>query len=250
MRRFFLELQDKRINFVARQLKQNGSEVLDFLEDYSKIHTDDVVVVSPAHKWTEEQLKNLPKNVAVFGGNVAPDLLPLTQNIDYHNLIKNEMFVLENAKLTAEGFLADLILNTPASIYEQKILVIGSGRVAKAVWGVLYKLGVPFCAIMRNEKELSHATIFANNAIRLDNISSMLKEYDTIINTVPAKLFDDDNGFKKDAVVFELASKKCIEFESDKIKYVLCPALPAKYTPQTAGELIYEQIKFLQGENK
>ena len=43
--------------------------------------------------------------------------------------------------------------------------------------------------------------------------------------------------------LFELASKQCLEgLKLQNINYVLCPALPSKYTAKSAAKLIIELI--------
>ena len=160
-------------------------------------------------------------------------------------MMLNEDFVLKNAALTAEGALCDLILNTSSSIYEQKILIIGSGRVAKAVGYLFLKLGLDFDFSMRNEKEYNLTKLFAKNCYLGEEYKKHLKKYDVIINTVPACIFTqkDVKNFKKNCYVFELASKQCLEgLKIQNINYVLCPALPSKYTEKSAGYLIVELI--------
>lgn len=159
--------------------------------------------------------------------------------------------------------MVDLILNTPQSIYNQTILILGGGRVAKAVGLLLFKLGINFDITMRNETKLLEFQLYATNIVNFKNFKKKLKNYDVVINTIPAEIFEkkDENKFKNPSVLFELSSVKClndeilyknhlfapfteiVKFNNKNIKYVLSPALPGRYTPHSAGDLIFEYLK-------
>ncbi len=251
MKNLFLDLKDKRINFIKKDFEELGYKVFDFEKDINFITNNDVCVLSPAYKWKEEIFNKLPNKIKIFGGNIDENLLK-TKQINYYNLMRNENFVLTNANFTAEGFLVDLISNTNSSIYEQNILILGSGRVAKAVAYLLLKLNVNFDIAMRNEKECNHFKLICKNTYNFNEYKDKLKNYDVIINTIPQILFEknDKNLFKTNCVLFELASIKCLNLNDfSSVNYILCPALPAKYMPRSAGKLVFEIVKnYLQGE--
>ena len=246
--KFILYLKDKRLIYVDEYLKTKGYKTQEFNEsDLSNIVEGDIVVLSPAFKWNENLVNNMPKNITIFGGAFSPEFKTVfeNKNIKYFDMMQNEDFVLKNATLTAEGMLCDLILNLPNSMYEQNILIIGSGRVAKAVGYLFFKLGLNFDFAMRNEKEYNLTKLFAKKCYLGEEYKNYLKNYDVVINTVPAVIFNqsDAEKFKKDCYVFELASKRCLEdIKTQNVNYVLCPALPSKYTPKSAGKLIIELI--------
>lgn len=247
--KFFLYLKDKRLPFVNEYLKTNNYLTEEFNEDnLIAIQKGDIVVLSPAYKWSEKVVANMPGEITIFAGNISEDFKKIfeSKNIKYLNIMLKEDFVLKNATLTAEGMLCDLILNTSLSMFDQKILIIGGGRVAKAVGYLFYKLDLNFDFTMRNEKELNLTKLYAKNCISWSEYKNRLKDYDVVINTVPVVLFDqnDLNKFKTNSTVFELASKQCLEgLNIENFNYVLCPALPSKYTAKAAGNLIVELIK-------
>ena len=170
------------------------------------------------------------------------------EKVRYVDLMSIEDFVIDNAKLTAENFLVDFILNTDSSMYEQKILILGNGRVAKALWYLFLKLGISFDVMMRREDEYNLSKLIANNSYKFGEYESHIGQYDVVINTIPTCLFKDASRFKENCVVFELASVNCLE-DAKGVKYVLCPALPAKYSPKSAGRLIMNVVEnTLKGE--
>lgn len=246
--KFYLDFKDKRLPFVEDYLKLNGYETDIFSEvNISKIKDNDVIVLPPAFKWNEILVNKMPRNITIFGGAISQEFeqIFINKKVKYINFMKDEDFVLKNATLTAEGMLCDLILNTKTSMYDSNILILGSGRVAKAVGYLFYKLGLNFDFAMRNEKEFNHSKLFARKCFLGDSYKKELKNYDVVINTIPVALFcqNDESKFKKDSYVFELASKQCLEgVQIKNFNYILCPALPSKYTPESAGKLMVEVI--------
>ncbi len=221
-----------------------GENTLDFEPNLDKITKKDIVIVTPAFKWTEEIAKKIPRGTTVFGG-MYKDAKDYIEQLDYHNFMLDEDFVLKNATYTAEGFLVDLIKNTKMSLFEQKILILGSGRVSKAVQYILYRLSVPFDVAMRNEKELNLAKLLTKRAVNIKDLKEVIKNYDTIINTIPFEIFEDyiKDDFKSDVVIFELASKKCLDVNNlPDINYVFCPSIPSKYLGDSAGKLMLQFV--------
>lgn len=253
----FLDDNDKRLVYVKRFLEKQKFNTLVFNQDnIHSITAGDFIILAPAFKWNEDLVNKMPSNVTIFAGAISEEYLKIfnKKHIKYINFMDDEDFVLKNATLTAEGMLCDLILNTNQSMFNSNILILGSGRVAKAVGYLFYKLGLNFDFAMRNQKEFNHIKLFARKCILGEEYKNELKNYDVVINTIPDVLFsqEDESKFKKDSCVFELASKKCLEgVEIKNFKYILCPALPSKYTPESASELMIEVIQnyLTKGEN-
>ncbi len=245
MRRFFLQQNDNRTAFIKQKLQEVGNNTFEIEKDISKMSKDDIVIVTPSYKWTIDTLQKIPQGATVFGGMFREELKEQINKLDYHNFMLDEDFVLKNATFTAEAFLVDLISNTKLSLFEQKILILGSGRVAKAIWLVLLKLGVNFDLAMRNKSEQNYARLISNKVFQIDDLKSVVGNYDTIINTIPFEIFENykENNFKKDVTIFELASRKCLNKDNfPHINYIFCPSLPSKYLGDSAGKLMLQFI--------
>ena len=253
---FIIDISDNRLVYVNNFLKEKGFVVKKFLSnDFSNINEGDSLILSPAFKWNESLVKTLPKNINILAGNISEDCEKLLKqkNTKYFNLLQNEDFVLKNAKLTAEGVLENLIAYTEKSIFDLKILILGGGRVANAVGLLFFKLGLNLNFAVKDEAQLNSVKLYANNCHNFNNFKQILANYDVIINTIPATILKsgDEKYFNDNAVLFELASQKCCNINNlIKIKYVLCPALPSKYAPKSAGELIIREIETIFKENK
>lgn len=253
--KFILDLNDRRLPFVQKKLEDLGYKTLVFNEEnVIKIQKGDFIVLSPAYKWSVELAKKLPHNINIVCGAISQEVQDIfeNKNIKYFNLMADEDFVIKNATLTAEGALADLIFYTKKSIFECNILILGSGRCAKAMAYLLFKLGVKFDLTMRDEHKLKQSQLICNKAVNWQEYKNNLKDYDVVINTIPTKLFEEEDlaKFKENCVVLELASKQCLQdLKMQNFSYILCPALPSKYTPQSAGNLIFDYlITHLKGD--
>lgn len=239
--KFFLELTDARVKVVGGNLMSFGKEVIDYASNLKQITSSDVVVLSPAHKVNVDEIKYLVGCSILFAGKV-PDEVSNSLGRRYINVLDDDNFAIGNSLLTAENFLPFIITATSCSIYDQKILITGGGKVAQALWNIFSRMGVKFTTTMRDEKQLLLSKIFAENAFHLRELEGQAKDFDTIINTIPSKIFGKNIGLKEGASIFELSSVKCID-EDPQLNYVSCPALPAKYSPRTAGNLLWNVIR-------
>lgn len=237
--RFVLELKDKRINFVGEYLKNNGNEVVEFSSKAGKLGKGDICVVSPAHKWDRGEVEQAQNADLCLGGKI--DEIFLNKFKKYVNMLCDEDFAIKNAMLTAEATLFEIYRITEKSLQDTKTLILGSGRIAKSLWKIFDGLGVKFDVAMRNEKERILSQIVAENSFRLENIS--LQNYDLIINTIPAKLFDSTAllGLKNNYCIIELASIPCID-STDGINFVLCGGLPGKILCKSAGKVVLNKL--------
>ena len=244
----YLDLLDKRLIYVKEVLIKKGAKIKEFnRQDLKDIKAYDCVVLSPAFKWDGQMEKDMPCNLKIYGGQISSDSLKIfkEKNINYINFLEDENFVLDNASLTAEGVLSEIIANTNASIFSLKILILGGGRVAKSIGKIFEKLDLNFNFATINKEELNLSN-FEHKAIEWANFKNDLNGFDVVINTIPVNLFEkaDENKFKENAILFEISSKKCFEnFDGQKLKYILCPALPSKYSPKSAGELMLNVIE-------
>ena len=104
--------------------------------------------------WTEEALDTLlsalPKEITLWGGNLAHPRLEPYRQVD---LLKDEAYLLENAAITADCTIpiAEASLNCPWT--QTAALVIGWGRIGKALSARLRDLG---CAVTVSSRRPEH----------------------------------------------------------------------------------------------
>ena len=239
--RFVLELNDKRIASVSEELKKCGNEILDFSSNINPLGEGEICVTSPAHKWTEQEIQTAKNADLCIGGNI--DDLSLSKFKNYVNILCDEDFAVKNALLTAEATLGEISKVTSKSLFDMKILILGSGRIAKALWKIFCGLGVKFDVAMRNEKERLLAQMVAQNSWRIEN--APLPNFDLIINTIPAKIFDNNvvQNLRNDQYIFELASIPCIDTNIQfSANFVKCSGLPGKILSKSAGKVVLQKI--------
>ena len=227
---FFFDLQDKR-NYTVKEILSKKYKTA-VLEKKSEIKQGDVIVYSPAKKFDLSEALSLPSGIK-------------EKYITVKNLLKDEIFAIENAKLTAEGVLSIIISNTDKSIFEQKILLLGGGRITKACCVLFKKLGVNCSVASFSQSEYFNAFYYSDKQYLGNDFYKEVGLYDVIVNTRPFLYIKDDklDKIKKDALFIETASENCLNVTSVKnFRYFLAPKLPQKFSPYSAGRIIAEKI--------
>ena len=242
---FFIETLDARNNVVKRLLQEKGYQTLP-IESFNNAQSKDCFIFAPNKKFEDVFLTDLPQNTILICGNLPQsqqDILS-KKSIKYINIMEDETFAIKNSILTAEGVLANVIEKTQQSIFDQKFLILGTGRSGKAIAKVFSDLNLDFSLSSYDEKNFALAHIFSKNNYFQEAVFDSLKNFDVIINTVPAQIIPQKflKTIKNEAVFLEIASIQSINTENLHFKYVLCPALPQKFSSISAGEVFFEAI--------
>lgn len=218
---FSPDLSDKRMIYAIENLKKMGYEIV------SSQDLSDYTVLPP-----KSDLK--------------------IDSVDYLN---DEGFALKNACLTAESALAIAVNESEKSLINSKILIIGYGRIAKA----LHKYLIPFthnitvCA--RNSHQRDLAEINGAEACDFDALK-IKNNYDFVFNTVPFPVMNERelNALNVDALVIDLASFPGgidkHQARANGIKLIQAWGLPGKYSPKTAGFFIAQTVDEMIREGK
>ncbi|MFA6860292.1 MAG: hypothetical protein WCR30_02755 [Clostridia bacterium] len=246
---YLVELSDKRNAYVFSDLLSQGLSVKEFIFGLSQCEENDKIVFSPAKKLSKLEAESLPNSVYVFGGNVSEETKEILskKNIKYTNLISDQIFAYKNAMLTAEGVLALIIGCNEKSIFESSILILGGGRVAKAIVVLFGKLGFNVAIQTYNENEYNESLIMSKKSFLKDEFSSEIGNFDIIINTIPKQFLTEEilKKIKKETVIFEVASINCLNVEllpQFGFKYIPSPSLPQKYCSKSAAKIMVESI--------
>ena len=152
-----------------------------------------------------------------------------------------------NAKLTAEGVLALIISNSEKSVFENNILILGSGRVGKAINMLLNKLNLNITIATFHEEKITETLLMNSKVVYFYSPDFSLEQYDIIINTVPLQILDDNllKQVQSDAAILEIASVNCLNKEKLNeyaFKYILAPGLPMVYCPKAAADIMFKSI--------
>lgn len=246
---FFIDLSDKRNHQVFKKLKELNYNVFSLEESLFQAKQGDIYIFSPAKKFLVEEVNLFMPKTKLFAGAVNDNVLQIfkEKEIEYINMMEIESFVVKNALLTAEGVLAHIISDTPKSIYQNKIMVIGTGRTGKAIIHLIDRLNLNY-EIVTFSKVKQTENLFWQKPILLNNqMLAWLKDFDIIINTAPTKVFEDEmlDCINSKAVVIEIASKSCLNkelAESKGINYISAQSLPQVYSYESAGDLVVEVV--------
>lgn len=153
-----------------------------------------------------------------------------------------------NAVPTAEGCLAMLLQIRQRTIWESDFLVLGYGKVGRAVARRLGLLGGHVTVAARSAEQRANARCAGHHAEPLSALATLLPAYDTVINTIPAPILTRAmlQKLPPEALVLDLASRPGgTDFAAAAelgIRAEHALALPGKCAPRTAGTLIAQTV--------
>lgn len=185
-----------------------------------------------------------------LGGRVSAPVQQAAQEahvelIDY--FLRPELACL-NAVPTAEGCLYLLMQLRERTIWESPVLVLGYGRIGRAVARRLALLGARVTVAARSPEQRASARCGGCRAVPLDQLPRTLPGFDAVVNTIPAMVLSEAElaCLPKGAVVVDLASRPGgTDFAAARRLGIVAEhalSLPAKCAPQTAGELVAQTV--------
>ncbi len=161
----------------------------------------------------------------------------------------SDFFAAENALLTAEGLLAEVIRYTPFSLSSANIALLGYGNCGSAV-GRLFQ---PLCrGIYLLEQDAEKQKLAKTNhifPITEKDLAQILPQCQILINTIPASVLEPAMLclLHHSCHIFDIASAP-YGFPADTTRNCLLPCfrlpgIPGRFSPVTAGELIGRTIE-------
>ena len=246
---YYIDLSDKRNIYLKQFLEKKGKIVISFneMKTNQTFENGDAFIFSPAKKIDAEFASKFPSGIIIYCGNLSQDVqkILMQKKIKHVNLLENEIFAIKNAELTAEGVLSLIIENSEKSLQDNKILILGAGRVAKACANILKSLNLKFAIASYNKEKFPQNNFFSKKNYLGNAFIKDLGKFDVIINTIPAKVFNDTTLDKiaPNAVFIETASVPCLdETKAKHFNYIKAPGLPQKYCASSAGKLMMKNI--------
>ena len=163
--------------------------------------------------------------------------------IDY---AKDPSLAVLNAVPTAEGAIQIAMEHTDCTIWSSRVLIIGFGRIGKALAARLHHLGAEVCVSARSPSDLAAIRAEGYRADRTGTYAKGLQQYDCIFNTVPAPVLLQHHldTLRPDAILIDLASSpgglapSCTSTE----RCIPALALPGRVAPKTAARFIHDAI--------
>ena len=234
---------DQRYDYVEKVLAEDGHEIVEPENAEAVVFpmfaSKDGVHITGTDIVLEDFLKRIPENAIRFGG---------VANFPVTDYLMKDTFRPANAMPTAEGALAVAMMNCPVTVSNMKAMVIGYGCVADHLCRMLKALGADVTVSARNEVRLAKAKSCGYHAVPLSQIRPAFENKDVVFNTVPARLFDEEDMkyIDKNSLFIEIAvGVGCMDIEKAKemgINYRFEPKLPGRLSPRTAAMAIVESI--------
>lgn len=153
-----------------------------------------------------------------------------------------------NAVPTAEGCLELLLRLRERTIWESAFLVLGYGRVGRAVARRLALLGGRVTVAARSPEQRANARCSSCRAAALTALPALLPGFDAVINTIPAPVLPRTllQRLPAGALIIDLASlpggTDFAAAEELGLHTEHALALPGRCAPQTAGALIAQTV--------
>ncbi|MDO4566507.1 MAG: dipicolinate synthase subunit DpsA [Oscillospiraceae bacterium] len=186
----------------------------------------------------------------LFAGRVPEELFKYARlcGRELIDIFSREELKIRNAVPTAEGALEILLRRLPGTIAGSELAVTGYGRSAQAMCTALQALGASVTVCARDPAALALARTRGCDTLALSEISLRKRRFDSVINTVSARVIGESELKKlpRGCLILDLASESCLEDERAPaafgIEYERALSLPGKSAPKTAGRIIVETV--------
>lgn len=194
--------------------------------------------------------KLMSKDTFAFGGMINEKTKKLfsENSIRCFDYFQRDEVAIKNVIPTVQGILKILFNNIDYTLFGSKCAIFGYGRVGKISAEALASLGAEVTVFARKASDIALAEAKRLNAIRICEKDSIINRFQIIINTVPSLIIDKNSLSKVNGnvLIIDIASAPYgVDFDEAKrlgIKALLCPSLPGKTAPVTAGRILAEGV--------
>jgi len=198
-----------------------------------------------------ELLKRMSNGQLIIGGKIPIDVYSQSdfKNRTIIDLFADESFVIQNALLSAEGAIYYAKEKTNRSIHGSRVAIFGFGRIGKLLAYLLYSQGAKISVFTRKELDRTWSKIFGFDTHKIENIDNHQGEiYDLVFNTIPFHIINEEflRSVSEESVIIDVASYPYgideALIKKHNLNYYIEPAIPGRYAPQSAGEIIAVSI--------
>ena len=209
---------------------------------------DMAVLPLPKSVLPENMADQLPRGQKIVCGITEPEFDKFAEKRGWNLLrvLKDEVYTVENAALTAEGALFTAVARMNRALRGSQCLVIGYGRIGKALTGLLRNMGAMVTAAARREESRREA---GENSVSISSMPNILPRMDVIFNTVPAPILGEKElrFVKPQCVMIDLSSAPYgidrDAAEAFGLKAFLESGLPGRYCPLSAAETLLNYME-------
>jgi len=258
--------ESKRFDYIAKKFKDEGNDVTCcktslLLPDYFEheliilpiptIDREGFINFKDGSQTTPNSLlKRVNRTAIIIGCNFYDE------NYNIVDINKREDFAYLNAIPTAEAAIILAIKHLGATAYNAKCLISGFGRIGKMLSLRLKSLNAKVSVCARNPKDLAYINALGLNPIQISELGNRLSDYDVVFQTVPSEILNSKilSMQTEKPLIIELSSgcKGTDMKAAERLGYKAVDAtnLPERYTPNTAGGILYDVIMKILDENR
>ncbi len=149
----------------------------------------------------------------------------------------DEEFLRENARLTALATLAYILSRGDVSVDNLSVGVVGYGRIGRELVRLLLSAGA-LVRVYSTRRETVLCLSSSGVDATLAEVGDPIPAVDILVNTAPAKIFDENSAVSGDMDILELAGGNYF----GEARVTRLPSLPSRYYPVTAGRLYAESL--------
>ncbi len=194
----------------------------------------------------------------VVGGKISTHVRALAESrgVAISDYLQREELAVANAVPTAEGALAIAMAEVPYTIHGARCLILGYGRVAKALAKTLSAVGAVVTVAARKPQDLAWIDVGGQIPLPFSDLiqGDAPLAYDIVFNTVPEQIVGADllARLPDDVLLLDLASAPG-GFDHAWAKehgyhVIWALSLPGKTAPVTAGRIISDSIRYILTE--
>ena len=192
----------------------------------------------------------------VCAGMVGDTLRKLAQErgLVLRDYFAREELAVMNAIPTAEGAIQIAMEELPITLHDARVLVVGFGRLGRALGPRLRSLGARVWVSARRYEQRAAAEDLGLNSEGMDHLSDWLCGYDLVFNTVPAPVLGVEElaALKEGALVIDLASRPGgVNLDAAAalgVRVIWALSLPGKVAPVTSGRYIKDTVYHIMEE--
>jgi dipicolinate synthase subunit A len=193
----------------------------------------------------------------IFGGKLPASFLEQCKARHFwvSDYLAREDFAVQNAVPTAEGTIKLLLTRRQKILSGERVLLVGFGRVTKALIRPLVGFGTKVTvAARKREQQIWAKQMGAEDAIPLEQLKQAAAHTEILINTVPAVVITDEvlSMLPKEAMILDLASLPGgIDLDAARrLDRTVLAALgiPGKHFPITAAEILLQTLEQVMAE--
>ena len=204
----------------------------------------------------EEVLDALRPGQLVCAGMAGEKLKKLAEErgLALRDYFAREELAVLNAIPTAEGALQIAMEELPITLHDARVLVVGFGRLGRALGPRLRSLGARVWVSARRYEQRAAAEGMGLGGESMDHLSDWLCGYDLVFNTVPAPVLGVEElaALKEGALVIDLASRPGgVDMDAAAalgVRVIWALSLPGKVAPVTSGRYIKDTVYHIMEE--